>query len=195
MTRWVAWILTVAGGAGVCLALYVLAGDELRNGIDATLARSHRPTNASITFGQGSRPNGGVVDRDERREPGPAGPVGPIGPAGPQGPKGDQGLRGERGPAGESGPQGERGPVGPQGEPGPSGPKTEAGALALRVVRGKPSKSCEPDETLISAYCIGSATEMQSAPFIAPPRTARCVGILDVSVVITCAKLPPVQER
>ena len=71
------------------------------------------------------------------------------------------------------GPAGPVGPQGPQGEPGPSGPKTEAGALALRVVRGKPSKSCEPDETLISAYCIGSATEMQSAPFIAPPRTAR----------------------
>ena len=35
MTRWVAWILTVAGGAGVCLALYALAGDELVSGIDA----------------------------------------------------------------------------------------------------------------------------------------------------------------
>ena len=75
-----------------------------------------------------------------------------------------------------------------------NGLSTEGGALALRVARGKPSKSCEPDETLISAYCVSSANEMQSAPFIAPPRTARCVGILDPSVVITCAKLPPVER-
>ena len=69
MTRWAAWILTVAGSAGVCLALYAFAGPELVSSIDATVARSHRPTTASITFGQGSRPNGGVVG-SERREPG-----------------------------------------------------------------------------------------------------------------------------
>jgi hypothetical protein len=42
---------------------------------------------------------------------------------------------------------------------------------------------------MIAAYCISNATEMQSAPFVAPPRGARCVGIMSPTVVITCAKL------
>jgi hypothetical protein len=60
----------------------------------------------------------------------------------------------------------------------------------LRVLRGKPSKSCDADETLISAYCTGSASETQSTPFIISPRAARCIGIFEPTVVITCAKLP-----
>src|SRR4051812_22425985 len=99
MTRWVAWILTVAGGTGVCLALYAVAGDRLVRDIDATLARSQRQAPAPIAFDQGSRRKGGVVVREER------GDLGVAGPAGPQGPKGDQGPRGERGPSGEPGPQ------------------------------------------------------------------------------------------
>jgi hypothetical protein len=31
---------------------------------------------------------------------------------------------------------------------------------------------------------------MQSAPFIVPPRSARCIGVLNPTVVITCLKLP-----
>jgi hypothetical protein len=59
----------------------------------------------------------------------------------------------------------------------------------MRVLAGRPSNSCQADETLISAYCVSSATEITSAPVIIPPRGARCVGILNVTVVITCAKL------
>ena len=186
MTRWAALLLTVVGVAGVCLAVYMLVGHEIVGSIDVLLARPAR-LGSSITQGQGSMAIDDAVHQNAKRDPGQGSPA-----VGPQGPKGDPGPRGERGEAGERGlpgPQGERGPAGPQGEAG------SPGGLGLRVVRGKPSKSCEPDETLISAYCVGAASETQSAPFIAPPRTARCVGILDVSVVITCAKLPPVQDR
>ncbi|MET0671664.1 MAG: hypothetical protein ABWY66_16860 [Xanthobacteraceae bacterium] len=60
---------------------------------------------------------------------------------------------------------------------------------ALRVLRGKASNACEPDETMVSADCVSSAGEMKSDPFIIPPRGARCVGVLNPAVVITCAKL------
>jgi len=43
---------------------------------------------------------------------------------------------------------------------------------------------------MIAAYCVSAASEMQSAPFITPPRSARCVGMMSPAVVITCAKLP-----
>ncbi len=42
---------------------------------------------------------------------------------------------------------------------------------------------------MISAYCVSSADQMKSDPFIVPPRGARCVGVLNPAVVITCAKL------
>lgn len=93
------------------------------------------------------------------------------------------------------GPKGERGPRGPRGETGPPGPKGEAGAptATLRILRGKALNSCESDETLISAYCVSSASEIKSNPFIIPPRGARCVGMLNPTVVITCAKLREAQ--
>jgi hypothetical protein len=194
MTRWAAWLLTIAGGTGVCLALYALIGQEIVSNIAETLASTPRLSSTSTTLGQGSVAGGGAVDKNASQQPGPVGP---------QGPKGEPGLRGERGPPGERGtqgerglpgPQGERGPTGPQGEPGPAA-SAQPGALVLRVLRGKPSKSCDADETLISAYCTGSASETQSAPFIIPPRAARCIGIFEPAVVITCAKLPQVQER
>jgi hypothetical protein len=198
MTRWAAWLLTIAGGTGVCLALYALVGQEIVGNITETLASTPRLSSTSTTLGQGSVAGGGAVDKNASQQPGPSGP---------QGLKGEPGLRGERGPSGERGtqgepglpgPQGERGPAGPQGERGPPGPRGEPGpatgaqpgALVLRVLRGKPSKSCDADETLISAYCTGSASETQSAPFIIPPRAARCIGIFEPTVVITCAKLP-----
>jgi hypothetical protein len=189
MTRWAAWLLTLAGGTGVCLALYALVGQEIVGNIAETLASTPRSGSTSTTLGQGSVAGGGAVDKNAYRQPGPVGP---------QGPKGEPGLQGERGPPGERGTQGERGPAGPQGERGPPGPQSEPGpaasaepgALVLRVLRGKPSKSCDADETLISAYCTGSASETQSAPFIIPPRAARCIGIFEPGVVITCAKLP-----
>jgi hypothetical protein len=180
MTRWAALLLTVAGVAGVSFAAYILVGNEIVGSIDALLARP--PRTNSTTLVQGSTVSGEVIDQNATRDPS-------AGLVGPQGPKGDPGAQGERGQAGE------RGPAGPQGEPGPPGERAEPGALGLRVVRGTPSKSCDPDETLISAYCAGAASETQSAPFIIPPRAARCIGVLDPSVVITCAKLPQVRER
>ena len=203
MTRWAAWLLTLAGGTGVCLALYALVGQEIVSNIAETVASTPRLSSTSTTLGQGSLAGGGAVDKNASQQPGPVGP---------QGPKGEPGLRGERGPPGERGtegerglpgPQGERGPAGPQGERGPAGPHGEpgpaasaqSGALVLRVLRGRPSKSCDADETLISAYCAGSAREIQSPPIIIPPRAARCIDIFAPSVVITCAKLPQVQVR
>jgi hypothetical protein len=198
MTRWAAWLLTLAGGTGVCLALYALVGQEIVGNIAETLASTPRSGSTSTTLGQGSAAGGGAVDKNANRQPGPVGPQGPKGEPGLQGERGPPGERGTQGERGLPGPQGERGPAGPRGERGPPGPQSEpgpaasaeTGALVLRVLRGKPSKSCDADETLISAYCTGSASETQSAPFIIPPRAARCIGIFEPSVVITCAKLP-----
>lgn len=139
----------------------------------------------------------------QRGLPGPHGPLGAEGfhgPRGKRGPPGPQGEQGAAGPQGEQcppGPKGEPGPAGPQGEPGTPGPKGAGAAttgLGLRVLRGKPSKSCDQDETMISAYCTGAANETQSAPFIIGRRGARCVGIFDPTVVIACAKLPPPKD-
>ena len=113
------------------------------------------------------------------------------GDAGLQGPKGEAGPQGPKGEAGLQGPKGDPGLQGPKGEAGLQGPKGEAGGSmgALRVLRGKASNACEPDETMVSADCVSSAGEMKSDPFIIPPRGARCVGVLNPAVVITCAKL------
>jgi hypothetical protein len=166
--------------------------------------------------GTGEKP--GVGPCGPQGEPGPTGPQGPKGDPGQQGPQGDRGPPGPKGEPGSPGPKGEAGLQGPKGEPGSQGlkgdaglqgakgeagpqglkgeaglqgPKGEAGASmsALRVLRGQASNSCAPDETMISAYCVSSAGEMKSDPFIIPPRGARCVGVLSPAVVITCAKL------
>ena len=130
--------------------------------------------------------------------PGRQGEQGPIGPAGPQGERGPPGSQGAAGPAGSPGPQGEHGPTGPpgpQGERGPPGSQGAAGPaggsrnIELRIVRGQPSASCASDETMVGVYCVSAASEMQSAPFIVPPRGARCVGMMNPAVVITCARI------
>jgi hypothetical protein len=208
MSRWTAWVLTIAGGISVCVALIVIVMGEIGN-IDVLLTEAPQLNSTSTTLGVGqgwasdrkaNQERGQIGLQDPKREPGPqgehgpAGQTGPRGDAGPPGPQGEPGPPGPQGKPGPTGPQGERGPPGPQGELGPA-PASQPGALVLRVLRGKPSKSCGPDETLISAYCISAANEIQSAPFIIPPRAARCIGVLDPGVVISCAKLPPVQER
>lgn len=233
MSRWTAWLLTVAGGTGVCVALGMIIVREITANGGDLLTEVPQLDSTSIAIDQGSTPHRkasqeprllGLQGPQRDLEPpgghdpagqaglqgerGPPGPAGDPGPTGPQGDRGPPGLPGERGPTGPQGdrgppgPPGERGPTGPQGDRGSPGPPGELGpaftakpgALALRVVRGKPSKSCDPDEILISAYCISAANEIQSTPFIIPPRAARCIGILNPRVVITCAK-PPVQER
>ena len=108
-------------------------------------------------------------------EQGAAGPPGPVGQAGPAG------AKGEAGPAGAPGAKGEAGPAGPAGAAGPAGSK-------LRVLSGQVSNSCDADETLIAAYCVGPAPR---APQMTPPRGANCAtpDQPSASVVITCAKL------
>jgi hypothetical protein len=56
------------------------------------------------------------------------------------------------------------------------------------VLSGQASNSCEADETLIAAYCVGSTPR---APQMTPPRGANCAGPDQPSalVVVTCAKL------
>jgi hypothetical protein len=148
---------------------------------------------------------------------GDAGPPGPKGDAGPPGPKGDVGPPGPKGDAGPPGPKGDAGPPGPKGDAGPPGPKGDAGSpgpkcdvgppglkedsgspgpqredasggVPLRVLRGKAANACGPDETLISAYCVSSANEISAAPTIVPPRGAKCSALLNMTVVVTCAK-------
>ena len=78
--------------------------------------------------------------------------------------------------------------AGARGEPGSTAAPNRAHSRSRSPWQAV--ESCDADETLISAYCTGSASETQSAPFIIPPRAARCIGIFEPSVVITCAKLP-----
>jgi hypothetical protein len=112
-----------------------------------------------------------------------------VGPAGPQGLKGEAGPVGPKGEPGPPGPKGDAGPAGPKGDAGPPGPPGEAGGgPSLRVLTGRASNACRPDETMISAYCVSEANEIQSAPFIIPPRGAHCVAIRNATVVIVCAK-------
>ncbi len=148
-------------------------------------------------------PKGEAGSQGPKGDAGVQGAQGPKGEVGAQGAKGEPGARGEQGPRGEpgaQGPKGEAGPPGPKGEPGAPGPKGEpeppgqAGegsrqGASLRVLSGRPSNACEADETMISAYCVSSASEITAAPIIIPPRSARCVAILNATVVITCAKL------
>ena len=54
MTRWAAWLLTIAGGTGVCLALYALVGQEIVSNIAETLASTPR-LSTSTTLGQGCK--------------------------------------------------------------------------------------------------------------------------------------------
>ncbi|MBX9827989.1 MAG: hypothetical protein K2Y27_23710 [Xanthobacteraceae bacterium] len=42
---------------------------------------------------------------------------------------------------------------------------------------------------MISVYCVSAANEIQSAPFIIPPRGAKCVGMMNPTAIITCARL------
>jgi hypothetical protein len=57
------------------------------------------------------------------------------------------------------------------------------------VLRGSASNSCHADETMIGAYCVSAATELTATPTIVPPRGAKCSAVLNMTVVITCAKL------
>jgi hypothetical protein len=215
MRPWLSWLVTLVGGIAVVLVYYAVLPGDVRDDLGAIVADPlNQPrVTGSATVGQTPPMNAAAAAL-----PGPAGDPGPPGPPGPAGPSGEAGPQGVRGEPGPPGPQGESGPQGPAGQPGPAGPKGESGppgakgeagpagpkgepgasapqaapggpGVSLRVVGGRASNSCHADETLISAYCTSAATEITSAPIIIPPRSARCVGVLQVAVVITCAKL------
>jgi len=94
---------------------------------------------------------------------GPAGPQGAPGAQGAAGPQGAPGSEGAIGPQGSAGPQGTaglQGPTGPTGSTGAKGDKGDKGdaaAIVVRAVVGNPTASCDATETMISAYCTGSA--------------------------------------
>jgi hypothetical protein len=192
MRPWMSWLVTLAGGIAVVLGFYVVLPADVRDDIVAAISepRNQPGHTGSVTVGQNA-------PQASAGTPGVPGPKGDPGGRGPPGPKGD---------AGPPGPKGEPGPPGAKGEPGPPGPKGDAAAKdqpnaqgskapptgqgpSLRVLTGRAANACQADETMIGAYCMSSATEITSAPIIIPPRGARCLGILNATVVITCAKL------
>jgi hypothetical protein len=221
MKQGTAWLVTGLAGTAAAAAIGValvgeFGGDllpaaTLRDGIlrDGVLRDVATSGQAGSPPAVGTAASGDAPGGAARGPQGPKGDPGPKGPTGPPGPKGEAGLpgpKGEPGPAGPAGPKGEPGSKGEKGDAGPPGAKGEAGradpggasagaALSLRVLRGKATNACDADETLIAAYCVSAATEMKSDPFIIPPRSARCVGVLNPTVVITCAKLPETGAR
>jgi hypothetical protein len=195
-----AWLVTGIAGISVVVAFTTIAGSRLGD-VWAVIPSAETPPRAGTV---GQRPTdppfadaGGP--RGPQGEPGPPGPQGLKGHPGPPGMIGNPGPPGERGPPGlhgERGPPGEPGPQGAKGESGLPGPKGDSGASpVLRVLRGKASNNCDADETLVSAYCVSEASEMRSDPFIIPPRGARCVGVLNPTVVVVCAKLSHPNEQ
>jgi hypothetical protein len=125
---------------------------------------------------------------------GAAGPQGAVGPQGAGGPAGPAGPAGARGEAGAAGPQGEAGPRGPQGLTGPAGPagpagakgdKGDPGSVAVRVVVGSPTAACDASETMISAYCTGTAPQYS---LTTDASGAKCGDDPALKVNIVCLK-------
>jgi hypothetical protein len=207
MRLWASWLITVAATALFVAAVYIVLPGNSRLAVDGLLPSLNGRPAPPTSVGQGV-PSGPTMGETaspaaSKGEPGPAGPQGPRGEAGrpgmpgpkgdsgPPGAKGETGPAGPKGDAGPAGPAGEAGPPGSKGEPGPPGPASDSGVggPALRVLRGSASNSCLADETMIGAYCVSAATELTATPTIVPPRGAKCSAVLNMTVVITCAKL------
>jgi hypothetical protein len=128
-------------------------------------------------------------DTGDRGQPGPQGSQGTAGPAGPPGPKGDAGAAGAAGvgptgPVGPPGPKGDAGAVGAAGV-GPAGPVGPPGVgSAFRVLSDQTKATCDADEIMISAYCIGEGSMLH----IAGPTGASCEGAASTTAVVVCAK-------
>jgi hypothetical protein len=92
---------------------------------------------------------------------------------------------------GEKGDIGEKGEPGPAGPPGEKGEKGDAGApgTTLRVVSPRsPIASCESDEIMISAYCIGTFNNYPLVPFANGARCGDDPDSTTLRVTIVCAK-------
>jgi hypothetical protein len=95
-----------------------------------------------------------------------------------KGPKGDPGVAGPAGPAG---------PPGPAGKDGTSGSGLRTVTSTTCTADGCPS-SCGPNETLVSAICVGttSARFSDSLSVEKGILTAKC-GASSSSILLTCA--------
>jgi hypothetical protein len=91
-------------------------------------------------------------------------------------------VKGEKGDKGEPGPPGPSGPPGEKGDPG-------APAPMLRLVAPQsPMASCDADEMMISAYCIGNFNNYPLVPFANGARCGEDPNSTTVRVTIVCAK-------
>jgi hypothetical protein len=89
---------------------------------------------------------------------------------------------------GEKGDQGEKGDPGPPGAPGEKG-DPGAPAPTLRLVAPQSSvASCEADEVMISAYCIGNFNSYPLVPFANGARCGDNPNSATLRVTIVCAK-------
>ncbi len=93
--------------------------------------------------------------------------------------------------SGEVGPKGEPGVTGPAGPAGPAG----VSGSSIRTITSTTCSAdgcpitCDPDETLISAICLGatSARFSDNLQFENGILTAQCGGS-SASIVLTCAR-------
>lgn len=101
------------------------------------------------------------------------GPVGPQGPEGQAGPEGKAGQAGQAGAKGEKGDRGEKGDKGDRGDKGERGDRAQAELRMIELEAGAPA-SCEADEVLISAYCLGPGSVTYSTAADSPIVRAVC---------------------
>jgi hypothetical protein len=135
---------------------------------------------------------GAKGDKGDAGAQGVAGAVGAVGARGEKGEKGDAGAAGAQGLAGSAGARGERGEKGDKGDRGDKGDKGDAGVSTAASFRVPPATaaraSCNADEVMITAMCVGSST-YQALSF--EPQGAQCgsdPASTAVKVAIVCAK-------
>ena len=86
--------------------------------------------------------------------------------------------------AGPPGPKGDPGAAGPPGPPGPAGSQGTGSAQGPRVraLVGHVKASCDTDEIMISAYCVGDNTTLR----MVETTGAQCDGDPNAKVVVSC---------
>jgi hypothetical protein len=117
--------------------------------------------------------------------------------AGCSGPKGDKGDQGDPGAPGAPGKQGEAGRNGASGKDGKDGPPGRDGTDGFRLVRSSRTPggeavpaSCDPNEVMISAICIGGGSYHGSVVTLGDG-SAMCpevAGSPQPSAMIVCVK-------
>ncbi len=132
---------------------------------------------------------GAKGDKGDAGAQGVAGAAGAVGARGEKGEKGDTGAAGAQGLAGAAGARGERGEKGDKGDRGDKGDAGVSTAASFRVPPATAARaSCNADEVMITAMCVGSST-YQALSF--EPQGAQCgsdPASTAVKVAIVCAK-------